>query len=277
MFSIGNDFNLINLKLDEGAIPLNMIWLDGGEYLSGDHLDWEEDQIYSLGSNVESISKLSSGYWMGQYLITQAQWDAFSNEPLIKIIENNEREISQFNFKKGKNLPLYNVTWVEAMRFCRHLNIEYKDYLPKGYHFSLPTAMQWEYACLGGSKKVVISDDVTSIKKDGPVGQNPANAYGLYDMLGNIRQWCYDILGYWSCYEDEVSNMDEKSWWKGYGAEWRIIRGWWKSSFTEYAPFKYYTKEKKVGFRVCLRPLISHKNCDLDDPLLINQNIKILG
>lgn len=277
MFSPGSDFNLINLKLDDGAKPLNMIWLNGGEYISGDHLDWEEDYVYAMGSNVQNVSKLSDGFWIGEYPITQAQWEAFSNVPLLKIVENNELSLNGFHFKKGGNIPVYNVTWLEAMRFCRHLNAEYRDYLPKGYHFSLPTAMQWEYACKGGSKEVAeVNFDEKHYLTDKPVGQNAPNGFGLYDMLGSVRQWCYDILAYWGCYEDEVSNMDEKSWWKGYGPEWRILRGWWKSSFTEYAPYKYYSPEKKIGFRICIRPIINHKNCDLDDPLLKSQNIKMI-
>ena len=144
---------------------------------------------------------LTKGYWMGKYEVTQAQYEA--------IIGTNPS-----NFK-GANLPVEMVSWDDAMEFCAVLTVieKVKGRLPEGYEYTLPTEAQWEYACRAGTTTALNSGknlsgwnacpemdevgwyDYNSDDKTHPVGQKKPNAWELYDMHGNVREWCLDWYG----------------------------------------------------------------------------------
>jgi len=117
----------------------------------------------------------------------------------------------------GKDAPVEKVSWEDAMAFCGKLNERegQAGRLPEGYKYSLPTEAQWEYACRAGTTSVFSFGDSLSSQQanfDGeepygdaeigpylgttsPVGNYPPNKWGLYDMHGNVREWCYDWYG----------------------------------------------------------------------------------
>ncbi|MBR4255074.1 MAG: SEL1-like repeat protein [Lentisphaeria bacterium] len=130
---------------------------------------------------------LTKDYFIGKTEVTQGQWKA--------VMGYNPSEF------EGDDLPVMTISWNEAMSFCENLNSTGKA--PKGWRFTLPTEMQWEYAACGGNKSKGYTysgsnniDDVgwymNNSSKTQPVGKKRANELGLYDISGNVNEWCLD-------------------------------------------------------------------------------------
>jgi formylglycine-generating enzyme required for sulfatase activity len=120
---------------------------------------------------------ISKGFWMGQTPVTQAAFQQF--------VESNPS-----SFKGDGSLPVDSVTWTEAQAYCGKVGMR------------LPTEAEWEYAARAGSTAsrygsvdAIAWYDGNSGKKTHPVGQKQANAWGLFDMLGNVFQWTSDWYG----------------------------------------------------------------------------------
>jgi formylglycine-generating enzyme required for sulfatase activity len=140
-------------------------------------------------------------YFMALTPITQAQWRAVA--AWQKVERDLDSDPSDF---KGANRPVEQVSWFDALEFCRRLSQR------TGQSYRLPSEAQWEYACRAGSTTAfhcgatltpeVTNYDSNSIYENGPKGTYreqtidvasfPANAWGLYDMHGNVLEWCLD-------------------------------------------------------------------------------------
>lgn len=125
--------------------------------------------------------QITKAFEIGKYEITQAQWQA--------VMGSNPSTI------KGDNRPVETISKQEAHDFLARLNA-----LNDGYHYRLPTEAEWEYAARAGSSAAPHLDDVAwyadnSGDETHPVGQKKPNAWGLYDTLGNVREWVEDQYG----------------------------------------------------------------------------------
>jgi formylglycine-generating enzyme required for sulfatase activity len=128
---------------------------------------------------------LSKGFWIGKYQTTQEQWMA--------VMGSNP---SHF---KGEKLPVDTVSWNNAQKFIKKVNIFLAS--STGGELALPTEAQWEYAARAGQTGQCTGSTVDEIGwyyynshfSTHPVGTKNANAWGMHDMIGNVREWCADI------------------------------------------------------------------------------------
>jgi len=166
------------------------------------------------GDEVEHEVELTQGFWLGQYAVTQGEWEAVTG--------NNPSE------HKGERLPVENVSWEEAIGFCERLTEMAREAgaMGEGMAFRLPTEAEWEYACRGEKGRgTAFNDGSDCIKPTGkdpaldrlgwfdwnsgnkthPVGGKAPNDWGLYDMHGHVWEWCLDQCG-WADVKGVVTN-----------------------------------------------------------------------
>lgn len=161
------------------AVDLPMIWIPPGSF-------W---MCNPQGGDDDTKVTLTRGYWLGRTEVTQEQWQA---------VMVNLPSPSHF---KGSDRPVENIAWNSAMEFCKKLtDIELAaGRLPPGYAYTLPTEAQWEYACRAGTTGPLAGEIDSMAWHDGnsggqthPVAQKQPNAWGFYDMHGNVVEWCRD-------------------------------------------------------------------------------------
>ena len=187
------------LTLDLGNnISMKLVLLPAGKFMMGSP-DTEKDHERNEGPQHEVT--ISKPFYMGVYEVTQEQYEAVMG-----------KNPSSF---KGAQKPVETVFWNDAVEFCKKLSQK------TGKTVSLPTEAQWEHACRAGSKTrfyygndndhANLGDYAWYQKKYGEgethaVGQKKSNAFGLYDMHGNVLEWCAD---WYDEHEEDYANADK--------------------------------------------------------------------
>ena len=184
--SMASGSNAISIPVKDG-ISIDMVKVEAGTFMMSATSEMKDP--YSDEKPVHQVT-LTNDYYMGKYEVTQALWQA--------VMGSNPS-----NFK-GDNLPVETVNWNDCQEFISKLNSL------TGRKFRLPTEAEWEYAARGGKKSRgyqysgsrKISDvawyEGNSRSKTHPVGRKQANELGIYDMSGNVWEWCSDWYGSYS-------------------------------------------------------------------------------
>jgi formylglycine-generating enzyme required for sulfatase activity len=169
------------------GVPFEFIFVPGGTFTMGATAEQGSD---AYDSEKPAHKVTLSSYSIGKYPVTQAQWKAVMG--------------SNPSYFKGDNLPVERVSWEDVQEFIQKLNTL------TGKNFRLPTEAEWEYAARGGNKskgyKYSGSNNLDEVAwygdnsggKTHPVGTKAPNELGIYDMSGNVWEWCSDWYGEYS-------------------------------------------------------------------------------
>ena len=163
----------------------NFVWIPSGAFQMG-------------GPSSSTYVYITRGFWMGKFEVTQAEYQS--------VLSNNPS-----SFTGSPNLPVDSVTWVQAVSYCQTLTARERvaGRLDSSWAYRLPSEAEWEYACRAGtSTTYCFGEDPYGSRlqlyswydsngggRTQPVGSRAPNRWGLFDMHGNVIEWCSDWYG----------------------------------------------------------------------------------
>ena len=229
--ALDNSFKTREFKV--GKVSFKMVAVEGGKFRMGSE-DGE--------SNEKPVHDVTvSDYYIGETEVTQALWEAVMG---TTIRDQAEKGTWSTDLKGiGYNYPMYYISYDDCVAFVKKLNEKMKaeGQLPAGREFRLPTEAEWEFAARGGNSsrgyRYSGSNTLSSIAWYGeswdtgsthPVKQKQANELGLYDMSGNVWEWCYDSYSGYPTLPQTNPKVDN-----GPGSS-RVLRGGSWGDFARY-------------------------------------------
>jgi len=278
------------VKLVMKRIPATgkQFWMGSPDNEAKDAKDeWRKDPANSDYTEELHQVKFTHDYYLGEWKVTQAQYRAImgQNPSWFSKTGAGKEQIRGMN---TDDFPVENVSWEKAKDFCQRLNDKFQD---RGYRFRLPTEAEWEFACRGGqtdknTKPFYLKDDGPTdslsggqinfnghhpfgkgksgefLERTSPCGSHAraVNKFGLWDMQGNVCEWCEDYYsnafysgghGADPLCKDEDANFKNR----------RVIRGgsWYLDAGSCRAAsrdsYQANRKMNQIGFRVCCVPV----------------------
>ena len=252
---------------------LEMVYIPGGTFMMGS----PENEKQRRDDEGPQHNVTVSPFFMGKYPVTQGQWRAIASQTNLKVKLDLNPEPSYFKESYQDidrwQRPVEKVKWIEAVEFCERLS------KLTGNDYRLPSESEWEYACRAGTTTpFYFGETITSElanfngeytygksskgeyrKETTPVGQFPPNAFGLYDMHGNVYEFCQDV--YHKNYNEAPT---DGSAWEIEGdsdSDRRVLRGgsWvfiprWCRSANRFNFFSVVTDSYFIGFRLVSFP-----------------------
>ncbi len=244
----------MTMTLDGEADAIDFVFIPPGSFVMGSSA---EEQFRTAEEYLHRVN-LTDWYYMSRYELTESQWVAITGEP-PPVSEAHDVEAG---------LPVTEVSWQEIHD---KLLPAIEQYVPEGYTCLLPSEAQWEYACRAGTGSSYYTGEyIESLDQAGwyvfnsertikPVGQKEPNAWGLYDMHGNVSEWCldyYDARFYLDAGQDDpvctiMSEVEEEQ-------EQMVVRGGGclnlprhcRSAYRSYAHIE--NRYKVLGLRLIL-------------------------
>ncbi len=270
-------------KLVVNSLGMELVRIAPGEFVMGAgdappttrdawlDRDWDESPAHTV--------KITMPFFMGATEVTNSQYEQFDPE--------HKSFRGQFGSTKANDEPVTHVTWKQAVDFCQWLSKK------EGKSYRLPTEAEWEYACRAGTMTPFFTGDAISSEQANfgyaagttarigavTVAKYPANKWGLYDLVGNVAEWCHDWYGPYEAgaQTDPVGRAD---------GDGRVVRGW---SFLPVSHPRGVTRycrssnrsslipedaNRATGFRIVLGELPTTKPLPVASPPLNQQNVK---
>jgi formylglycine-generating enzyme required for sulfatase activity len=165
-----------------GVLEVTLVWVPPGEFTMGSPVD---EEGHARNEEPQRRVHISKGFYLGRYQITRTQYQELMGD---------------MPGREGHTLPVCQITYADALEFCQRLSTA------SDMEMRLPTEAQWEYACRAGTQTCYYSgqseadlarvgwSSENSEGKAHPVGQKQPNAWGLYDMHGNVWEYCADFI-----------------------------------------------------------------------------------
>ena len=249
------EFSFVAGTLDvvpiKNPYPALLVWIRAGTFVMGS--PWLESWLYSPNTPSDETQHsvtLTKGFYMSKYLVTQGDY--------LSVMGSNPSY-----FTGNTNLPVEMITWYQASDYCARLTRREQSAgrLPEGWVYRLPTEAEWEYSCRAGTTTAYYLGNaihggdanfdshyefdatwgyssyqwnpVGNVGQTTPVGSYEPNPWGLYDMCGNVWEWCQDWLGKYPTWENVSDPLGAASGtnrvlrggsWNNYGASCRSAR-----------------------------------------------------
>ncbi len=221
------------LELAEG-VYLELVKIPAGKFVMG-----SPETEFGRNKNEKQHDVTVQDFYLGRFEITQSQWEFIARQPKVNIeLPENPSYFNRARLTELKGteaLPVEGISWTEAVEFCKRVS------RATGKRFRLPTEAEWEYACRAGSTTTfsfgnTLNTRIANVNGEFPYGQGKktptigrtvpvgslgiANAFGLFDMHGNVWEWCQDAFT-----EDYANAPSNGRPYEVPGAVYRVRRG----------------------------------------------------